>query len=52
MNSLELLQEGALVVNVLPQAFEYGADVVTDGELVIELACGSSMLHICEETIN
>ncbi len=46
VNSLELLQEGALVVSVLPEAFEYGADVVTDCKLVIELACGSSVLHI------
>lgn len=44
--SLELLHEGAMVSYVLPKAFKDGADVVANGELVVELAGGSSMLNI------
>lgn len=46
LHSLELLQEGTLMANVLPQAFKYGADVVADSELVIKLTSCSSVLHI------
>lgn len=46
LHSLELLQEGSLMANILPQAFKYGADVVADSELVIKLASCSSVLHI------
>lgn len=45
-NSLELLQEGAVVADVLPEALEDGTDVVADGEFVIELTGGTGMLHI------
>lgn len=45
-NLLKFFHEGAVVSNVLPEAFEDGADVVADGKLVIELAGGSSMFHI------
>lgn len=45
-DSLELLHEGTVVSYVLPEAFKNGADVVADGELVIELAGRSSMLDI------
>lgn len=38
-----------MVCNVLPQALEDGADVVSDGELVVELAGGTRVLHICRE---
>ena len=43
---LELLQEGPVVAGVLPQALEDGADVIADGELVVELAGGARVLHI------
>ena len=44
---LELLQECAVVAHVLPEALEDGADVVADGELIVELAGGTGVLHIC-----
>lgn len=44
--SLELLHEGAVVSYVLPKAFKDGANVVANGELVIELAGRSGMLDI------
>lgn len=45
-NSLKFFHECAVVSNVLPEAFEDGADVVADGKFVIELTGGSSMFHI------
>lgn len=44
--SLELLHEGAVVSYVLPKAFKDSANVVANGELVIELAGRSGMLDI------
>lgn len=44
--SLELFHKGAMVSYVLPKAFKNGANVIANGELVIELAGGSSMLNI------
>lgn len=44
--SLEFLHKGAMVSNVLPEAFENGANVIAYRELVIELAGGSGMFHI------
>lgn len=44
--SLELLHEGAMVSYVLPKAFKNGADMIANGELVIELAGSSGMLNI------
>lgn len=44
--SLELLHKSAMVSYVLPKAFKNGADVIANGELVIELAGGSGMLDI------
>lgn len=44
--SLELLHKGAVVSYVLPKAFKNGANVIANGELVIELAGSSSMLNI------
>ena len=35
-----------MVADVLPEALEDGADVVADGELVIEFAGGAGVLHI------
>lgn len=45
-NSLEFLQEGAVMANVLPETLEDGADMVPYSELIIELTGGSSMLNI------
>ena len=44
--SLELLHKGAMVSYVLPKAFKNGANMIANGELVIELAGSSSMLDI------
>lgn len=44
--SLELLHEGAMVSYVLPKAFKNGADVIADGELVVELTGGSGVLNV------
>lgn len=44
--SLELLHEGAMVSYVLPKAFKNRANVIADGELVIELAGSAGMLNI------
>lgn len=44
--SLELLHEGTVVSYVLPKAFKNGANVIANGELVIELAGRSGMLDI------
>lgn len=46
--SLELFHKCTMVSYILPEAFENGADVVTDCKLVIELACGSGVFHICK----
>lgn len=46
--SLELFHKCPMVSYVLPEAFENGADVVADCKLVIELASGSGMFHICK----
>lgn len=46
LNSLKFLQEGSVMCNVLPKTLEDGADVVADGELVVELAGGAGVLHI------
>lgn len=35
-----------MVGNVLPQAFEDGADMISYSEFIIELAGGSSVLNI------
>lgn len=45
--SLELLHKCTMVSYILPEAFENGADVVADCKLVVELASGSSVFHIC-----
>lgn len=47
--SLELLHEGAMVSYVLPKALKNSANVIANGELVIELAGGSGMLDIYGE---
>lgn len=44
--SLELLHKGAMVSYILPKAFKNGANMIANGELVIELAGGSGMLNI------
>lgn len=44
--SLELFHEGAMVSYVLPKAFKNGADVIADGELVVELTGGSGVLNV------
>lgn len=51
---LELLQECAVVAHVLPEALEDGADVVADRELIVELAGGTGVLHVCgrEESLS
>lgn len=38
-----------MVGNVLPQAFEDGADMISYSEFIIELAGGSSVLNIWPE---
>lgn len=35
---------------MLPEAFENGADVVADSELVIEFTGGTRVLNICQNT--
>lgn len=45
--SLELLHKGAMVSYVLPKAFKDGADVIANGELVIELTGGAGVLNVC-----
>lgn len=49
LNSLELLHEGAMVGNVLPETLEDSADMVPYSEFIIELAGGASMLNIWRE---
>lgn len=44
--SLELLHEGAMVSYVLPKAFKNGANVIANGELVVEFTGGSGVLNI------
>lgn len=44
---LELLNEGAMVGKILPEAFEDSADMVPYCKLIIEFAGGSGMLNIC-----
>lgn len=48
-NSLELLHEGAMVGEVLPETLEDGANMVPYSKLIIELAGGTSMLNIWPE---
>lgn len=45
-NSLELLHEGAMVGNVLPEALEDSTDMVPYCELIIELTGGPGVLNI------
>lgn len=47
VNSLELLHEGAMVGQVLPETLEDSADMVPYSEFIIELTGGTSMLNIC-----
>jgi hypothetical protein len=44
--SLELLHKGAMVSYVLPEALKNGANVIANGEFVIELTGGSGMFNI------
>lgn len=45
-NSLELLHEGSMVGNVLPEALEDRADMVPYSELIIKLTGSTGMLNI------
>lgn len=47
--SLELLEEGAMMANVLPKALKNGTDMVADGKFVVKLAGGSCMFHVCNK---
>lgn len=44
--SLELLHKGAVVSYVLPKAFKNGANMIANGELVVELTGGAGVLNV------